>query len=144
MYQEHESQIHGTTRHTFYGQMMSNQMKAEEHAAVAALQFLCSCYGFEITDINYREAQFHMMRVRQAKRRVRTLKILRVTTMHALRNACHQASDVLPIEVQNPDTIYPRPEDTTYAAPPRTRAEMLAFVLSNIITNVVQPNTLEE
>ena len=144
MYQEHESLIHGTTRHTFYGQMMSNQMKAEERAAVAALEFLCSCYGFEINDINCRGAQFQMMRARQAERRVRTLEIQRVTTMHALRNACHQASDVLPIEVQNPDTIYPRPVDTTYAAPPRTRAEMLAFALSNIITNVVHSNTPEE
>ena len=43
---EHQSHIPGATRHTFYGRLMSDQIKAEESAAMVALQFICSCYGF--------------------------------------------------------------------------------------------------
>lgn len=141
MYQEHESQITGTTSSTFYGQMMSDQIKAEESAAVVALELLSTCCGFEINDYNYREAQFQMMRARQAERRVRTIEVQRATKMHALRNVCNQATEFRPAAY-----IYSRSEDTTYAgpAPPRTREKMLAFGLSNIIPNVVQPNVTEE
>ena len=71
---EHQSPNHGATRRTFYGRLMSDQVEAEE-AAVVALQFLCSCYGFGINECYYREAQSQMTGARQAERRLRTLEI---------------------------------------------------------------------
>ena len=82
-----------------------------------------------------------MTRARQAERTMRTLESQRATTLHALRNTCNRVSEVLPIPLQNPDTIDPRSEDTIHAGPmpPRTRAEISAFRLNNIISNVVEP-----
>ena len=53
---EHQSQNPDATRRTFYGPLTSDQVEAEESAAVVALQFLCSCYGFGINEYNYRES----------------------------------------------------------------------------------------
>ena len=81
-----------------------------------------------------------MTRARQAERTMRTLESQRATTLHALRNTCNWVSEVLPTQLQNPDTIDPRSEDTIYAGPmpPRTRAEISAFRLS--IFQIVQSN----
>lgn len=134
------------SRYVFRGELLSDPIAAEESAAAGALQFLCSFYGFEMNDSNYRKAHNQMMKVRLAERRIYMMRNQQATTVQALRSACNQASNVLPIQVRNSNGIYPRPEDTIYAGstPPRTSAEKLASALSNIITDAVQPNNFEE
>ena len=93
-----------------------------------------------------RDQERAQRRLNIVRNQQRTLQIRLSTTVRALRNACVEALDVLPIQVQNPSTMHPRPEDTNYIGSyqPQTDAERIAYGLRNIITHVVQPNDPEE
>jgi hypothetical protein len=57
---------------------------------------------------NYREVQImqaQIYRNRQAQRALHRLRNKRVTAIYSLRNACNQASSLLPIEVRHIDTL---------------------------------------
>jgi hypothetical protein len=74
----HQGQAHAMDHHTFYREPMSTYTSATQSAAtVAKIEFMCSCYGFEIDDYNYREVQMmqaQIYRNRQAQRALHRLR----------------------------------------------------------------------